>query len=260
MILTTVKTHPITSEDNDILALIERYITELQEGSVLVITSKILAITEWALIPVEWTEKVSLIQSESDEYLDVPNPYGVVLTIKNNTLIASAGIDESNGDHHFILWPRDPQASANRIRAYLAEKFQLKNVGVIITDSVTRPLRWWVTGISIAHSGFQSLHDYRGEPDIFGRHLHFTQSNIADGLAAASVLVMWEGNECTPFAVISDIDFVSFTWRDPTEEELLSTRITREEDIYGALLENESWKKGEEQEQEQEQVVMQEQE
>ena len=190
MLIQSIKTHPVTQSDTDIFGILDQFITSLEEGSIVAVTSKIVAICEGNIRPIVGTSKEELIYSESDEYLDAPNPYGVVLTIKNNILIASAGIDESNGDSHFILWPRDPQASANRIREYLVKKFNLHKIGVIITDSVTRPLRWGVTGISIAYSGFHALRDYRDTPDIFGRHLHFTQSNLSDGLAAAAVLVM----------------------------------------------------------------------
>ena len=34
--------------------------------------------------------------------------YHMTLTIKQGMLIPTAGIDESNGDGYYILWPRDP--------------------------------------------------------------------------------------------------------------------------------------------------------
>ncbi len=239
MIINSIKTHPITSKDTDISQILDQYLTDFHERDILVITSKILWITEWSIIPVWSIEKDALIHRESDEYLDVPNPYGVILTIKNGHLVASAWIDESNGDNHYILWPKDLETSVKKIWDSLRQRFGIKECWVIITDSVTRPLLWGVTGISIASYWFEALRDYRNTPDIFGRHLHFTQSNIADGLAAAAVLVMGEGNECTPLAHISELSDITFT-----QENTQNHKISRQEDIYGALLENTNWKKG----------------
>ena len=100
--------------------------------------------------------------------------------MKHNLIIPSSGIDESNGDGYYILWPADPQKTANEIREYLTEKHSLGKLGVVITDSKTTPLRWGVTGVSVSHSGFAALNDYIGTKDIFGRELHFTKTNIMD--------------------------------------------------------------------------------
>src|SRR5690606_530209 len=120
------------------------------------------------------------------------------VTIKNNILAVNAGVDESNSNGLLVLWPRNPQESADRIRVYLKEKFGLKNVGVLITDSKTTPLRYGITGIGIAHSGFLAINDFVGTPDIFGRTLKMTKVNVMDGIAAASAVVMGEASEQTP--------------------------------------------------------------
>ena len=130
------------------------------------------------------------------------NIYGIDLTIKNNILIPNAGIDESNGAGYFILWPKDPYKSARQIHQYLKKRFKIKNIGIIITDSKTTPLRWGTTGTSLAHYGFLALNNYIGREDIFGRKLRFTRANIADGLAAAAVCAMGEGSEQTPLCLI----------------------------------------------------------
>jgi dihydrofolate synthase / folylpolyglutamate synthase len=241
MHIQAIKTHPIAASEN-LENILDTYITHLSEGSIVAVTSKIVALCEGRVCPIEWTDKAELIRSEADEVLDVPNPYGVTLTIKDDILAASAGIDESNACGQYVLWPADPYTSAQMICTYLRRRFQLHHVGVILTDSVTRPMRWGVTGISIAHSGFEALYDYRGKPDIFGRYLHFTQSNLADGLAAATVFVMGEGDECTPIAIVSDLPMMTFTDTDMSPEAIKKIHISREEDIYGVLLENPNWK------------------
>jgi len=139
------------------------------------------------------TDKDALIRQESEYYLPRKlNKYGVMLTIKRNILAPSAGIDESNAEGHYILWPKDPQKTANEIRAYLRKKYRLKKLGIIITDSRTLPLRWGTIGVCLAYSGFKSLNNYIGKKDLFGRKLNVTQSNVADSLAVAAVLAMGE--------------------------------------------------------------------
>lgn len=61
-------------------------------------------------------------------------------------------------------------------------------------------------------------------------------------MAAAAVLVMGEGDECTPLAVLSETSFVTFQDSNPTREELDSLRISRTEDVYGSFLESEHWR------------------
>ena len=117
-------------------------------------------------------------------------------------------------------------------------------MGVLITDSTTRPLRRGVTGVALAHSGFAAIEDYVGRPDIFGHPLTVTKANIRDGLAAAAVLVMGEADEQTPLAVIADLPFITFQERDPTAEELAFLHISLEEDLYAPLLTRAPWQAG----------------
>jgi len=75
---------------------------------------------------------------------------------------------------------------------------------VLITDSRVSPLRQGVFGMALGYSGFKGLRDYRGKPDIFGRTLKVTQVGVADSLATSAALVMGEGKEQQPLAVIED--------------------------------------------------------
>ncbi|MDR2416268.1 MAG: coenzyme F420-0:L-glutamate ligase [Candidatus Peribacteria bacterium] len=61
----------------------------------------------------------------------------------------SAGIDESNANGYFILYPKDCLSFCKEVHQLLCKKFAIRNLGVIITDSTTRPLRWGVSGIAI---------------------------------------------------------------------------------------------------------------
>lgn len=240
-----IKTHKILPFEESLIEILDRYVVTMPEKSILVITSKIVSICEGRVVKIGEAEKLDLIKKEAELYLPPEtNRYRMTLTIKKNVLAVNAGIDESNGNGFYILWPNDPQRSANEVRHYLEKRFGSKNLGVIITDSKSMPLRWGVTGVAIAHSGFEALNNYIGKPDIFGRKLKITKVNVMDGLAAAAVLVMGEGNEQTPLAVITDLPFVTFTGLDPTEQELKDLHISLEEDIYGAVLQAAPWQKG----------------
>lgn len=244
MIVIPVKTHKITTSDK-LFDVLDKYLPEIPEKSVAVITSKIVSITEGRMVRVEDADKDELIKSEAQYYLPrEENKYGIMVTITNNTLVASAGVDESNANGNYILWPSDPQESANKIREHLQKRFNIKNIGVIITDSKTTPMRWGVTAISIAYSGIEPLKDYVGKKDLFGRKFVFEKMSIIDNLASAAVVVMGEGDEQTPIAVISDVPFVKFVDKNPTEKELASLKISMEEDLYGTMLKSTAWRKG----------------
>ncbi|MBI2334413.1 coenzyme F420-0:L-glutamate ligase [Candidatus Daviesbacteria bacterium] len=211
-----------------------------KENSILAVTSKVVAIGEGRCIPVDKITKDRLAIRESDKYLPRKSaPSGLVMhTIKNNMMIASAGVDESNGKGYYILWPKDPQASAKKIWQFLTKKFKVKNLGVIITDSRLVPLRRGVVGVAIGYFGFKPLRDYRGKKDLFGRKFKMETSNLPDSLASAAVLEMGEGAEQTPLAVISDIPYIKFS---PTFSNI---KIPEKEDMFYPLLSAVKWKRG----------------
>lgn len=244
MIVTAIKTHKITAKDKDLFKILDKYLPKLEEKSVLAITSKIVSIAEGRLIKMNCIKKDELVKQEAQYYLPRNNKYNVSFTITNGILAPTAGIDESNANGYYILWPRNPQKTANVVRGYLRRRFSLKNVGVIITDSKTSPMRWGVTSIALAYSGFKPLKDYVDKKDLFGRKFQFEKLSIIDSLATSASVTMGEGAEQTPMAVITDIPFVEFQDRNPTGKELKSLAISIDEDLYGPFLKNVKWKKG----------------
>lgn len=239
-----IKTHKIKVGHDNLNTILDRYITKIKEKSILVITSKVVSICEKSVIKIDKINKSQLIKMEADYFIPPEqNQYNITLTIKNNFLIPTAGIDESNGNGYYILWPKNPQKSANEVRTYLKQRFKVNHVGVIITDSRTIPLRWGTIGFALAHSGFSALNNYIGQPDIFGRLLHVTKANIADGLAAAAVVAMGEGKEQTPLGLIEDLPFVKFQSRNPGKNEIEELKISLEEDLYAPLIKTSLWKK-----------------
>lgn len=242
-----IKTDIVLPGGPDLFAVLDKALPTLSDGSIVAITSKIVSICEGRVVPFGAADKEQLIIDESDLYLPKTlSRYGHHFSVVDHTFIAAAGIDESNGSNNYILWPKDSQATANAVRAYLAQKFGLQKIGVIITDSTCQPLRRGTTGICMAHSGFAALRDYIGTPDLFDKPFTVSMASISGGLAAAAVLAMGEGTEQTPIAIVSDVDFVEFQSRDPNDAELAMLNIPIEEDLFGPFLQNPSinWQAG----------------
>jgi putative folate metabolism gamma-glutamate ligase len=246
MIVQSYKTPKIVAPAN-LFDVLDAHLPKLQEKSVVVVTSKIIAICQGRVVKNDGTvNKEELIRKESALYMQDPavEKWGIILTVKNDTLIASAGIDESNGNGYFILWPQDIPKTCAEIWEHLRQKHGIKELGVIMSDSHTTPLRWGTTGIGIGWCGFSPLNSYIDTPDIFGRNLHVTKASVLDGLAAAAVAVMGEGKEQTPLAVISDVPFVSFTQLPPTDEEIKAFHISIADDIFAPIINSPKWQKG----------------
>ena len=246
MIVKAIKTRKFYPPKDDLWDLLSA-IKKLNENSVVAVTSKVVAISEGRCVEIKDKLKDEIAIEEADKYIPREMaPDGLILhTIKNNILVASSGVDESNGANYYILWPKDPDLSAKRIWKYLKQKFQLKNVGIIITDSRLIPLRRGVVGVAISYYGFKPLKDYRGKKDIFGREFKMELSNFPDSLATASVLEMGEGAERKPIAVITDIPDLEFIKKDfkPKDKDD-DFNIQEELDMFYPFLSSVSWKKG----------------
>lgn len=214
--------------------IMEQVASELvKDGIIVAVTSKIMSLAEGRLIGHDNIDKKSLVETEADQFLGEIG-HGCFLTIKSGLLIPSAGIDESNSESgKYILYPKDPFASANQLALDLREGWNLEKVGVLITDSHTMPLRRGVTGICVSYSGFRAVKNMVGTRDLFGRELRMTQMNLADGLAAGAVMTMGEGAESRPVAIIenANVEFCSVDETNPGEIE-----IPFEEDLYYPLL------------------------
>ena len=205
--------------------------SSLKEKSILAITSKIVSLAEGCTISVKAVDKKDLVRTESDHYLGMTDE-GFHLTIKHQMLVPSAGIDESNSETgSYILYPKDPFLSLRNLAYQIKQNLSLKNFGIVMTDSRSFPLRRGVLGMALAYTGFYGLKSLVGQKDLFAkRAFRVTQMNIVDALAAGSVLLMGEGAESQPLAIIEDAP-VKFTSEDTTSE----MHIPLQEDIYYPL-------------------------
>ena len=227
MVIRPIKTR-VFQEGDDLFTFITEYFKKISEQSVVVITSKIVALAEKRIVvALNDKAKEKLIRAESE--FAIPTKY-VWLTVKDGMVMASAGIDESNAKGKLILLPKDSFKTARVLRNKLRRKYGVRHLGILITDSRTIPLRAGVTGVALGYAGFRGVKDYRGKPDIFGRKFKFSRTDVADSLATAAVLVMGEGNERQPLAIIEGTP-VKFCDRVNRDE----LRIDLQEDMYRPL-------------------------
>lgn len=246
MNIVTIKTPVVRAGEILLTELLDHSLTKFTDGSILVITSKVVSLCESNVVDKAQAKKEELIKHEADYYLDAAySPHRYHFSIVNGMLTSSAGIDESNGNGTYVLWPRNAQDSANVVRRYLVERFKVARAGVLIVDSTSYPMRRGAIGTSLAHSGFKALNDYRGKQDLFGRSIKVEVANVCEGLAAGAVAAMGEGAEGTPLAVIADVDFVTFQNADPTPGELAELHVALDEDYYASFLNSAPWQRGE---------------
>ena len=151
----------------------------------------------------------ALIRAEAEELMRV-RPGVIVVRHRLGPVLANAGIDASNvapgEEGAVLLWPVDPDASARRLRVALEERFDVR-LAVIVSDSLGRAWRLGTTGTAIGASGIRPLRDRRGETDLFGRELQATVIGLADEIAGAASLVMGEGAEGLPVALVRGATF-----------------------------------------------------
>lgn len=224
MIVKPIRTK-VFKEGENLATFTSRYLNKLTEKLIVVITSKIVALAERRVAIAEDSKaKARLIKKESDFALPTKH---VWMTLKDGVVMASAGIDESNAQGKLILLPKDSFKIARLLRKKLQQKYGIKNLGILITDSRTMPLRAGVIGVAVGYAGFRGVKDYKGQKDIFGRKFKFSSVDVADSLATAAVLVMGEGREQCPLAIITEapVEFSEKVYRKELE-------IAIQDDMY----------------------------
>ncbi len=227
MIVTPIKTR-IFRENEDLIAFIRAHVKKIPERSVLVVTSKIVALAEGRVMSLaSEREKAEVIKRESEYAIKTKWAW---LTIRDGAIMASAGIDESNANGKMILFPKDCHKSAKKIYKKIKKLYKLKKFGILITDSRIMPLRSGTVGMGMGFFGFKWLKSYIGKSDIFGRRFEASKVNVADSLATSAVFCMGEGRERMPLAIIEDI---SVEWSERVSKKYL--RIPLRDDLYRPL-------------------------
>ena len=194
----------------------------INDGDILVLSQKIISKREGriinlnSIIPSELSvgiasayEKdprlVEAVLSESKRIVRMEHGVLIVQT-RHDFICANAGIDESNVEKGFVtLLPIDPDKSAKKIRDAILQ-LTGKNVAVIISDTFGRPFRLGQTDHAIGIAGIESIKNYEGKSDTFGKIMRVTAIAIVDELCAAAELVMGK-IEKSPAAIIKNYNF-----------------------------------------------------
>ncbi|HWJ65971.1 MAG TPA: coenzyme F420-0:L-glutamate ligase [Nocardioides sp.] len=153
----------------------------LLDGDVLVVTSKVVSKAEGRVVT---GEREDWIGRETQRLVAVRGATRIVRNRLGLTM-AAAGIDASNvAGGSLVLLPEDPDASARRLRAAVAEQAGV-NVGVVITDTAGRAWREGQTDIAIGAAGLVVLESFAGRVDAHGNELAVTAPAVADEIASA---------------------------------------------------------------------------
>ncbi len=196
--------------------------SSMSDGDIIIVSQKIISKKEGrvinldSVIPSELSvgiasaydkdpRLVQIILSESKRIVRME--HGVIIVETNHNFIcANAGIDESNVEKGFAtLLPIDPNKSAKKLRDSILQ-ITGKNIAVIISDTFGRPFRLGQTDHAIGTAGIESIKNYEGKPDTFGKIMRVTAIAIVDELCGAAEIVMGK-TEKIPVAIIKNYNF-----------------------------------------------------
>lgn len=226
----------MTPPKDDIFQILNKSLPAIKEKDIVLITSKIVSIHQKRCVKItSKRQKDKIIKKESDyttTYTD-PNNHTHRFAITHNTILGGAGIDQSNGDNFHILLPKDTFKIAKEIWSYIKKEHNTKELGVIITDSKSQPLRYGTIGTAIAFWGINPINNHIGKTDLFGRKMIMEKSNTVDPLAAAATLLTGETDEQTPITIARNIHNITFTQKN-TQKELFVKSL--KEDIFYPML------------------------
>lgn len=241
---------PLIKKNDPLLEILKQNLKEqgrsLVEGDIIVIAEKVIATSQGRVVNLAKVKEISTRAHDLAKEYDMDERYvelilqessmilgglkHVILAKVYDFLIANAGIDQSNaGEGNVVLLPSNLKEVVWDYWKELRKQYDLKNLGVIISDSRVQPLRKGTIGIAIATAGFEPVEDLRGQPDLFGRPMEITMRAIADDLTSAAQFLLSESNQQTPIVIIrgSNVEFTENpkTTPDMPPEECLYMNI-----------------------------------
>lgn len=241
MNIRAVHTDIVTPNTFSVIELVDKYVTAMGEGDVLIMSAKIVSLCEGGWRKSEDTD--ALAREQAELYIEpIESKYSQMLTVARGTLLVAAGVDESNVKTGVITLPARPYATAARVRSHLRKRFHREQLGVLIVDSASRPLRAGTVGTCLGSAGIREVQDYRGALDLFGRQMQYSRANHAEALAAVAVAMMGEGDEQSPMCIASNVSFVQFK-SDVYEPEYDPWALI-EDDIFAPFLARGNWRQG----------------
>jgi coenzyme F420-0:L-glutamate ligase/coenzyme F420-1:gamma-L-glutamate ligase len=217
---------PLVAAGDDLagmlIAALAQADTTLHDGDVVVVAQKIVSKAEGRVVDLAEVEPSARAVALGAEVAKDPRlveiilresvgvvrhrPGVLIVEHRLGTIMANAGVDRSNvdpasGREPVLLLPRDPDASAERLRDRLSDAFGVP-LGVIVSDSFGRAWRRGTVGIALGAAGLPAVMDLRGRADLFGRTLQATETGFADEIAAAASLLMGQAGEGLPAVVV----------------------------------------------------------
>ncbi|ROP26721.1 coenzyme F420-0:L-glutamate ligase [Pseudokineococcus lusitanus] len=163
----------------------------LEDDDVLVVASKVVAKAEGR--SVRATGRAAAVDAQTVRVVAERSLPGGgttrVVQSRSGPVLAAAGVDASDVEPGTVLLlPADPDGSARRLRARVAE-LTGRSPAVVVSDTSGRPWRVGVADVALGVAGMPALDDVRGEADRFGRPLEVTVRAVADEVAALADLV-----------------------------------------------------------------------
>lgn len=216
--------------------------TPLEDGDIVVVTSKIVSKAEGRVVELanvevtpfarqyaeRWEKEPAVVELVLQEAKRVVRQVGPILITetRHGFICANSGVDQSSSGGHglAVLLPIDPDASARRIREGLWQRGA--DCAVIVSDTFGRPWREAQTDIAIGIAGMQPVTSYIGQVDPHGHEFRVQALCTADELAGAAELV--KGNlSRVPVAVIRGLP-----WERDEEATMQSIIRDSERDLF----------------------------
>ena len=228
-IINSISTESIQIDDGDVFAVAQKIVSKSENRyldiSALTPSKEALALSK------KLSKEPNFIQAVLNESRQVVKYRMGVLIVEHKLgfIHANAGIDRSNIDQKndiVLLLPKNPDQSAKKLSESLSKYFK-KDISVIITDTMGRPFRNGIVGFTIGSHNIECLIDERGNKDLYGNELQFTQTAIADELAAASSLLMGQADQKKPVVVIK-----GYKYKQNNLSDSKSLIRSEEEDLF----------------------------
>ncbi len=230
-----IKTRELMPPKDDIYEVFDSSLPSLMEKDILIITSKIVSIHQGRCVRKDEVDKKELVIEEADKYLIDKNRPERIFTVAHNSFSINAGVDPFH--EYFVLLPKDPMKIAQEIHQYLTKKFSLKELGIIITDSHSAPLRRGVMCYAVGYFGISPLIEH-GPKNEYSKWT----TNAVDSISAMAGVFLGESaqiHQRTPIVIGRNIEHVIFS-SNTFESDFF---VKDEDDMYGMLYKNFNKKK-----------------
>jgi len=233
MIIETAEQNAVSIEDGDIVVVAQKVVSKA-EGRVVMLRDvrPLDEAKKTANVVSKDPRFVELVLKEAKEVLKC-SPEALIVENAKGLVCINAAIDKSNvsGTDAYALLPEDPDESAERIRSGIVE-LTGKRVAVVISDTYSRPFRRGQVEFAIGIAGIDPFKDYRGQEDLFSYVMRVKNIAVVDEIASAAELVMGQGSEAVPVAIIRNL-----SRPEPDRSGAIEVlNISREEDLFRGIL------------------------